>query len=350
MPPASEALSRYKIIDGCLTNAYRRHPTMEVFQREIERSLNTKVSAVTIQKDIALMKKSLKEGGYGAPIRYSRSTQSYYYDLVRFPNFTIQALGLNEKEIEAIELAAGVLKQFKGIKVNDTFNHAIDKLFSAMNMKKLSGQQLLVNAIQPEEITYVRGMEHFDVLVSGIKQKVPLSFVHYSYNKKRFKTVLIHPYLLKESNRRWYLVGFSEEHKQVRNFGLDRIYDPVFVDMPFKENSTLDLRFLFENKIGLSDLDMDDNPEPESITLKVDGVMASYVKSMPLHKSQTYEETGSSGEITVSVHLIPTDELLALLLSYGHHIEVLSPTWLRMKLKQELESTILKYKQTINNG
>ena len=31
------------------------------------------------------------------------------------------------KEIEAIELAAGVLQHFKGIKVKDTFNHEIDK-------------------------------------------------------------------------------------------------------------------------------------------------------------------------------------------------------------------------------
>ena len=43
---------------------------------------------------------------------------------------------------------------------------------------------------------------------------------------------------MKESNKRWYLVGYSEEHKAVRYFGLDRIYDPVLIDKPFKENKT----------------------------------------------------------------------------------------------------------------
>ena len=176
MPPPSEAALRYAIIDRCLTNPYKPFPTMDVLKWEIERELKTSVSTATIQKDIAQMKKGEDEGGYSSPIKFKRSNQGYYYDLEKFPDYTIRSFGLNDKEIEAIELAAGVLKQFQGIKVNDTFNHAIDKLFSSVNIKKTSKDEILINAIQPEETTYMRGMEYFETLVSSIKKKIPVSF------------------------------------------------------------------------------------------------------------------------------------------------------------------------------
>ena len=345
MPPPSEAALRYAIIDRCLTNPYKPYPTMDVLKWEIERELKTSVSTATIQKDIAQMKKGEDEGGYSSPIKFKRSNQGYYYDLEKFPDYTIRSFGLNDKEIEAIELAAGVLKQFQGIKVNDTFNHAIDKLFSSVNIKKTSKDEILINAIQPEETTYMRGMEYFEILVSSIKKKIPISFIHYSYDKKLFKAIIIHPYLMKESNKRWYLVRYSEEHKEVRYFGLDRIYDPLLIDKEFKENKGADLRTLFDNKIGLNTIHDKEVETPEEVTLWVSRTMANYIKSMPLHKSQTNKEFDGYGEILVTLHLVPTYELLAMILCYGKHMELLTPKWLRKEIEKELERSVVKYKK-----
>jgi len=346
MPPPSEAALRYAIIDRCLTNPYKPYPTMDVLKWEIERELKTSVSTATIQKDIAQMKKGEDEGGYNAPIKFRRSNQGYYYDLDKFPDYTIRTFGLNDKEIEAIELAAGVLNQFKGIKVNDTFNHAIDKLFSSVNIKKSSKEEILSNAIQPEETTYMRGMEYFEILVSSIKKKIPVSFIHYSYDKKLFNAIIIHPYLMKESNKRWYLVGYSEEHEEVRYFGLDRIYDPVLIDKEFIPNKRTDLRVLFDNKIGLNTIHDKEVEVLEEVTVWVSRTMANYIKSMPLHKSQTHKEFGGRGEILVTLQLVPTYELIALILSYGEHMELLTPKWLRKEIEKELERSISKYKRT----
>jgi len=136
MPPPSEAALRYVVIDKCLTNPYKPYPSMDDLKYAIERQLKTSVSTVTIQKDIAQMKKGEDEGGYNAPIIYKRSRQGYAYDFDKFPDYTIRAFDLNDKEIEAIEFAAGVLQHFKGIKVNDAYNHAIDKLLSSVDIKK----------------------------------------------------------------------------------------------------------------------------------------------------------------------------------------------------------------------
>ena len=344
MPPPSEAALRYSVIDKCLINPFKPFPTMEVLKYAIERELKTSVSTATIQKDIAQMKKPENDGGYNAPIKFKRSNNGYFYDLEKFPNFTIRAFELNDREIEAIELAAGVLQQFKGIKVNDSYNHAIDKLFSSLNIKKTDKDKSLANSIQPEETTYMQGMEHFETLVNSIKKKTPVSFIHYSYHGKLFKAIIIHPYLMKESNKRWYLYGYSEEHKKLRYFGLDRIYDPILLDKKFIENNGSDLRNLFDNKIGLKNLRENINEQPEDIKLWVSETMSNYIKSMPIHKSQKHIEYDGYGEIEVTLHLVPTYELLSLILSYGKEMEILSPKWLRKKIELELVNSISKYK------
>ena len=71
--------------------------------------------------------------------------------------------------------------------------------------------------------------------------------------------------------------------------------------------------------------------------------MSNYIKSMPLHKSQVIESYGLYGEIQVSLTLVPTKELVSLILSYGEHMEVIEPNWLRKHIKNELALTSEKY-------
>jgi len=125
---------------------------------------------------------------------------------------------------------------------------------------------------------------------------------------------------------------------------LDRIYDPILIDKEFIENQEGDLRNLFDNKIGLHDLRVNEKEQTEKIKLWVSRTMANYIKSMPIHKSQTHTEYGGYGEIIVTMTLIPTYELLALILSYGKHMELLSPKWLRKEIEIELDKSIFKYK------
>ena len=86
------------------------------------------------------------------------------------------------------------------------------------------------------------------------------------------------------------------------------------------------------------------NEQPEDIKLWVSETMSNYIKSMPIHKSQKHIEYDGYGEIEVTLHLVPTYELLSLILSYGKEMEILSPKWLRKKIELELVNSISKYK------
>ena len=45
--------------------------------------------------------------------------------------------------------------------------------------------------------------------------------------------MIIHPVLLKEFDNFWYLLGYSESHKDLRTFGFDRIYEPMLLKKLF---------------------------------------------------------------------------------------------------------------------
>jgi predicted DNA-binding transcriptional regulator YafY len=223
----------------------------------------------------------------------------------------------------------------------------LHNLYASLNIEKTSKDNKLKNAILPQESGYLRGMEHFELFANAIKKEIPVSFIHYSYKKKRFKTLIVHPYLLKESIDRWYVVGYSEDpehaHDEFRFFGLDRIYDPVLIERKFKPcNDANELRGIFKNKIGISTIN-NIHTSPEEITLFVSREMANYVKSLPIHPSQVHEELYSTGDIKIKLQLIPTIELITLILSYGEHMQVIKPEWLKKEIKNKLQKTLGKY-------
>lgn len=345
MPPPSEAMHRYHIIDRCLTNSYQTYPSMEKLIAEIKKELGYSVSKETIQKDIAHMKRPLKEGGFEAPIKFSKLNNGYYYNPEIDPDYTIRKFGLNEKSLEIIEVAAGVLKRFKGIMASDSFNQTLNHLYASLNMERTAQSKELGNIILPQDTTYLRGMESFDIFVSAIRNKRPISFVHYSYQSQIFKANIIHPYLLKESNNRWYLVGYSEEHKELRYFGIDRIYDPLIINKRFIENKDGDLTTLFSNKIGLNTVRGRDAYKHENIKIWISRNLSNYFKSMPIHHTQKIDEPDGNGDIIISLELVPTYELISLVLSYGTNAELLEPKWLRKEIEKELKHTTSKYTQ-----
>ena len=121
MPANKYALLRYRIIDDCLTNQYRRFPTKEDLQYACEQALygssGERVSISTIEKDMWAMKNE-SELGYYAPIAYSKLEKGYYYE---DEEYTIKEISLSHEEKEAIRFAANTLFQFKDLSIFDQF-------------------------------------------------------------------------------------------------------------------------------------------------------------------------------------------------------------------------------------
>jgi hypothetical protein len=59
MPKNKNAMLRFRIIDGCLTNPLKSYPKLQYIKEKIEEQLMTKISESMINKDLSEMKKNI---------------------------------------------------------------------------------------------------------------------------------------------------------------------------------------------------------------------------------------------------------------------------------------------------
>ena len=302
----------------------RTYPDMNDLLATIEEKLDVNTTAETVQKDIAVMKK-MPPDGFDAPIKFNRAKLGYEYT---DPDFSIYGVSLNSYDVDSISEAIDVISSIGGSRVSDKFTHAIEKVLS--NVQELTSTEEKRRIIQTDHISEGRGFEHFDLLYSACRDRVPISFVHYSYRRREFKALIIHPVLLKEFNNHWYVIGFSEAHQALRTFGLDRVKAPEPIYKVFQDTSSDVIDAYLNNVYGVYPLP---NCTKEKITLHANAMITNYFRAQKIHESQ-HVEMQSRGDSIITFELIPSMELVSLILSYGKQIRVLEPAHLAKTVKE----------------
>tara|TARA_B110000116_G_C16788351_1_gene562274 strand:+ start:716 stop:1633 length:918 start_codon:yes stop_codon:yes gene_type:complete len=302
----------------------RTYPKMNDLLAAIEEKLDVNTTAETVQKDIAVMK-MLPPDGFDAPIKFNRSTLGYEYT---DPNFSIYGVSLNSYDVDAISEAINVISAIGGSRVSEKFTHAIEKVLS--NVQELSNTDQKRKIIQTDHISDGRGFEYFDLLYAACGDRVPIHFAHYSYSRRTFKSLIVHPVLLKEFNNHWYVIGFSEEHQGLRTFGLDRIYDPIPIRKVFQDTSELVVNEYLNDVYGVYPLH---DGIKEKIILHAKPMITNYFRAQKIHHSQKLKMR-DSGDAIISFELIPSMEFVSLILSYGKQIRVVEPAHLAQTVKK----------------
>jgi len=317
MPINKSAYRRYRVIDQLVRNKMKRFPTMTEIIDACWEKLEIDTSPETIQKDIAKMRESPPEG-FDAPIYYDYKGKGYAYS---DPDYELGGVSLID--IETIRESIEFIQTIGGSRISEKFNHAMEKILSTSLEEFSTGntKQAILQTMNPPRS---RGFEHFDLFYKACREKNPVSLVHYSYKKRNFSALTIHPFMIKEFENKWYVMGFSEKHNQIRTFGLDRVFDPFLlkkkyipVEKSAREKEAHDYYGVFPIP----------NQKKQGIKIQVSALVTNYFEAYPIHESQLIkkEESGSS---VISYNLIPTIELTRLFLSHGYHVKVIEPKWL----------------------
>lgn len=311
------AMVRFMIIDQVVAQKYMFKPNM---QRIIEvcNQNGIDVSSETIQKDINMMKKP-KPHGIGAPLKFCFREQEYYYT---DPNFSFSTFRLSPEEINILTESTLVLKCMLRTGLGDKLRHALERVLSTTLESNSRDERYPI--IQTMEPPPFRGYEFMDLFIEACRYNIPLSFVHYSYEKERFKSIILHPYVVREFNNRWYVFGYSENHNEMRSFGMDRIYDPLRLSKHFIHgNSKLILNYL-DNMYGI--FPIGDN-EVQEVILHADPLLTKYLAAYKIHKTQNITKN-RFGNSEISFKLIPTMEFIQWIWSNGPRLTLVSPRWL----------------------
>lgn len=315
---SKSAFRRYKVIDSVLRNSMKRFPKMEDFIEACYTKLDFYPSVETIQKDMANMRLPYPDG-FDAPIRYNRSKMGYEYT---DPNYSISGVSLRKEEIDAIREAVDVIRFIGGSRISDKFNHAVEKLLST-TLERTNADEDSVPVLQTMVPPISRGFEHFDLFYRACREHIPTSFIHFSYKKRKFNHIILHPFLIKEFENRWYIIGFSEQHKNIRTFGLDRVAEPILIDKEFNHTNSKVINTYLNDVFGVFPIP---GAKHEKIKIHVSQLATHYFQAYPLHISQKIEKE-SEGTSFITYEMTASVELARYFLSQGRHVQIIEPKW-----------------------
>ncbi|MCQ2136465.1 MAG: WYL domain-containing protein [Bacteroidales bacterium] len=184
------------------------------------------------------------------------------------------------------------------------------------------------------------GRQYLASIMEAMQDNLIVEIQYLKYNSSEPAAYTIHPYAVKESDKRWYLVGWCEQRKQVRVYGLDRIFSLTVCDARFKMPDEFDVDELFASCYGVYLPDNDQRPV--NVVFKASAAEAKYLKDLPLHPSQTLQSE-DKWSATFSMFVNVNNKLVMDLLSRGPRIEVISPVSLRNTIKEEIKKTSQLY-------
>lgn len=335
MPQNKNALIRYKTIDKCLQNPYRKWTLEDLMEAcsealfEYEGKENS-VSKRTTQLDIQLMRS--EKLGYNAPIVVYDKKYYRYED----EDYTITDIPLTETDINVLTETVSMLKQFKDFSlfsdVSDILQRLEDKIYAEKSHTK--------PVIYLDKNENLKGLHFLDTLYQAIIKKVVVVLTYQSFKSKEPQQFHFHPFVLKEFNNRWFLVGKKKASMPVVNLALDRIAAVDFdFNFPYIEEH-FDAELFYRDVVGVT---VNQGLNVRKIRLCIDADNAPYVLTKPFHSSQILEEQRQDGSIIISLGLKINYELERLLLGFGEGVEVIAPESLRQRMREKLKKALKKY-------
>lgn len=335
MSQNKNALIRYKTIDKCLQNRYRKWTLEDLMDAcsdalfEYEGKENP-VSKRTTQLDIQLMRS--EKLGYNAPISVYEKKYYRYDD----DEYTITDIPLTDTDINVLTETVSMLKQFKDFSlfsdVSDILQRLEDKIYAEKSHTR--------PVIYLDKNENLKGLHFLDTLYQAIVKRVVIILTYKSFKSQEPQHFHFHPFVLKEFNNRWFLVGRKKANTSICNFALDRIIAIDFdFNMPYLEED-FDAEAFYKDVVGIT---VNQGLRTQKIQLWIDRENAPYVLTKPLHTSQVLEKENVDGSIEVSLYLKINYELERLLLGFGNGLHVIAPVALHNQMKKKLEAALEHY-------
>jgi predicted DNA-binding transcriptional regulator YafY len=184
----------------------------------------------------------------------------------------------------------------------------------------------------------LKGIELLRPLLQATKEHRKISFKHFNFHTEKSRKYTMSPYLLKEYQNRWYVVGVVSGINEMRTFGVDRIDELVIKDEFFKFDTKLNPQERFNDAIGV----VYSTSEKQKVILSFTPSQGHYVKSLPLHSSQKVL-IDDGLEYRIEINVVPNYELLQLILMNNNKVKVIEPSWLVNEIIELLQETLKKY-------
>ena len=342
MAQNKNALIRYRTIDKCLQNPYRKWTLEDLIQAcsdalyEFE-GKQVNVSKRTVQLDIQNMRS--EKLGYNAPIEVYEKKYYRYTD----PDYSLTDLPVTETDMSVLTEAVEMLKQFSDFSLFEELGGLLHKLEDRIYSEK-HRQSPIIHIDKNENL---KGLEHLDAIYQCILKEIVLEVRYKSFRARKPSQFPFHAYILKEFNNRWFAVGRKHREKQVITLALDRILSLEPNLQLTYHKKEFDPDSYYKNTVGVT---VKNDDQLIDADIWVDALNAPYVLTKPFHHSQQVLERNAHGGVLIRIRVHHNFELERLLLGFADSIQVVSPPQLRSRIQYKLQSAAHLYMEKTEEG
>ena len=318
MPTNKNALIRYRILDRYLSDHHHYYDIHDLTEKVNDYLDKEELSTVTqrcIEKDLVDM-----QGLFSAPIEHYNKNGKYYITYNKY-SFSIFKQEMSREERSLLREVLSTLGQFGGL---DNFQW-LDDFKIGLGLEER--RPIISFSNNPY---YLSDSTLLGTLFDNISNEVVIRLSYHTFTDKTIRSIEFHPYLLRQYNDRWFLIGAADSDKKILNFALDRI-DKV---EPLPEKKYIecpeDFYERFEDVVGVTVYDK----KPEHILFWVSDKSKDYVATKAIHGSQTQlkgeteqnlrnQYPNLEGGAFFTIDCIRNYELIRELWSYGKELLIL---------------------------
>lgn len=339
MATNKNALIRYKHLDMLLSDRHHYYDINDLTEKVNDMLYEDGFKTVTrrcIEKDLVY----LTERPFCAPIeRTKRNGKNCVF--YKNASFSIFKQEMSREERNLLREVLNTLGQFDGL---DNFEW-LEKFKLGLGYNR--HRRIISFSYNP----YLKNSNLLGTLFDYISNKVVIRLYYHTFNDTAIRSIDFHPYLLKQYNDRWFILGAADSDKVILTFALDRI-DKV-EPLPEKKYfpCTEDLSERFEDIVGVT---LFEDCPLEHIVFWVSDVSKGYVETKPLHGSQTplrgekeqklrEQYPILEGGAFFSIDCICNYELIRELSSYGKDLLVLTEGEVKQGIFKRVQEMVREY-------
>ena len=319
MPANKNALIRYKTIDNCLRNHYRRWTLDDLVDAcsdalyEME-GITKGVSVRTVQSDIQMMRSD--KLGYNAPIEVYDHKYYRYAD----SDYSIFNMPMSDGDVELLQEAVDRLRQLEDFDQFNEMSDVVSRLQEKLSITHKGNKPI----VHFDNVPDLKGLKLLSPLYNHIAKRQTLRIEYQSFTARKPQEFILFPHLLKEFRNRWFLFGSRAKDMVLYNLALDRIIsvEPAH-DVAYQDNPRFDSEHFFDDVIGVS---KNINNKPRRVKFWTNREQSKYVMTKPIHTSQSLvQRNPEDGSCIFQIEVVLNFELYSVLMSYGPGLKVLSP-------------------------
>jgi len=333
MPELTQLERALRILQRLIT-----HDNVTV--KELHDLFDRKESIRTIQRTLNTIQSS------HIPLHYRQGEHGLrYYSIKRAFDFI--PLTLSPDEILAAILLAQFSELFAGTRIEEDINGVFAKIEQLLPQDSIAfttalrGLNDVFHLHQPGKIS-IESKDHvIKEILRAIIEKRTCTIENKKTTRAEAKWFDFHPYSILFHTGSIYIIGFQPDHENLIYLALHRIQHIEMSEDVFERIPDYNLNDFLKNNFGIW------HEEPVDIVIRFDKLVANTILERTWHHSQSIRQSDKGG-IELSMHVGPSEELIAWILRWGTHAEVLSPFTLRSRMWEIFKTGSEKYLQDIS--